>query len=145
MASEAPANETTENDGPEGWRPKTGDVLEGKLRELDQGWSDYQNAYYPILLMEKADGSFVRVHAFHQALRNRLESIRPKIGDRLKITCNGKKATKDGKREVMVYTVNAPDRVQDSATYWDRIAPDSQAPPASAATEAEDDKGDIPW
>src|ERR1700749_2247450 len=104
--------------GPEGWRPEEGDSITGKVTNLDLGWSDHQNASYPIVTLEGDDGTLTSVHAFHAVLQSRLKSARPKLGDRLTITFHGKRETKDGKRTVAVYSVEAPDRGGDAEAFW---------------------------
>ena len=70
------------------WRPEPGDKVAGDVLEvvvLDRGWGPY-----PCLTLKTLDGE-VSVHAFHDVLRKELAKRRPKIGDHLEITYNGKK------------------------------------------------------
>lgn len=108
-----------ERTAPEGWRPDEGDTLKGTVTELDWGWSDFQNASYPLVTL-KTDNGLVAVHCFHTVLKDRVMRIRPEIGDRLEITFDGKQPSKRNRgQEVAVYTVLAPDRKQDAKAFWE--------------------------
>lgn len=102
----APANTVEET---EGWRPEAGDVLTGTVDAVSKAWSDWSNSFYPLLTIKTDDGKLVDVHAFHATLQSRLMELKPKVGDALEIVYIGKRPTKDGKREVAVYKVKAPD------------------------------------
>lgn len=113
---------------PTGWRPEDGETLKGKVTGLDKGWSDYANAFYPIVQVQK-DGSseVVNVHCFHAVLKRRMLSLSPKIGDKLEITYHGQRDSKDGKRKVSVYTVTS-DRPQDAQSFWRSMGGEAKSP-----------------
>jgi hypothetical protein len=96
---------------------------------LDKGWSNYLNGWYPIVVMRDAEGKETAVHCFQHVLKDRMMQIQPKVGDRLKITFGGVKATRDGLREVALYKVEAPDDT--GANVWAQLGAQS----ANAARE----------
>lgn len=86
------------------WLPKDGDVLEGKVANIDTGSSAY--GAYPIVTVETATGEKKSVHCFHTAIRGQLTRIRPKIGDPIGIKYLGKKQSTENKdRKYDVYRV----------------------------------------
>jgi hypothetical protein len=117
----------------EGWRPNDGDTLKGKVTTLEQGWSDYQNKFYPIVTLKDSSGTDVSVHCFHSILERKMKAIRPKIGDTLEVTYIGKQETKDGKRSFANYEVTS-DRPIDADAFWG-----AQAGPVGPVAPAEDD------
>jgi hypothetical protein len=122
-----------------GWRPNEGDQLVGVVISLDKGWSDYKNSFYPIVTLKSDDGTVTNVHCFHAVLERRMLSLAPAIGDKLRITMQGKSRTKDGKREVTNYTVES-NRKQDSGAFWEGLGGSQSAPATarSAPVETED-------
>lgn len=102
-----------------GWRPEPGDVLTGKVADLTTGGDGSEFGRYPIVVIERKDGTEVAVHAFHHTLRNRLREMRPKVGHTLTITYHGEEPQydKDGNprvkngREMTLnrYTVDSPE------------------------------------
>jgi hypothetical protein len=132
----------TEVTAPEGWRPEPGDTIAGKIVSTDKGWSDFKNAFYPILTIQTAEGE-ISVHCFHQTLLSRLKAMRPKIGDDISITYQGKRETKDGKRTAAIYSVKGPDHGE--ATYWDDMD-DGRTPSGhSRQTQIPVEGDDIPF
>lgn len=67
----------------------------GILRELTLRDSDYGEPY-PVVTIEKADGSEVVVHGYHSVLKNRLLELDPRPGDQLGIKCLGTRTGKSG-------------------------------------------------
>lgn len=132
---------------PEGWRPEEGSVLIGKVIGLTKGWSDYQQQYYPIVMVEdEATGKPVAVHAFHFVLMDRLTSLRPVLGERIGIKMGAKVPLKGNpKQTVQTYTVKVEGRTED---VWNEVkTPRTQAPAAQVnapATAIESDD-DIPF
>lgn len=103
------------------WRPSEGDVLEGTVIDVDAGWSDYAEAFYPIVKVAREDtGETVTVHAFHEKLAQRLKLLRPAKGEKISITYTGEVPTKDGKRTVNVYAVDQPGK-DTTDLIWDQI------------------------
>lgn len=84
---------------PEGWRPEVGDVVIGTIDEVTTGNGDFGE--YPLLIIEKADGEFIAVHAFHSVLRNEIESLQPSEGDEIGVKYLGKKEPKGGLKKGM--------------------------------------------
>lgn len=63
-----------------GWRPEAGDKLEKvEVVRLSLG-EDSGYGQYPIVTYLKDDGTYVRVHAFHTLLRERLAELKTTIG-----------------------------------------------------------------
>lgn len=71
-----------------GWVPQPGDKVTGTVIDVDTATSEYGE--YPLIEVQRPDGSTVAVHAFHTVLKKRIESKRPKIGDRIGIVYFGK-------------------------------------------------------
>lgn len=84
---------------PEGWRPEAGDLLIGTVDEVSSREGDF--GPYPLIIVEKSDGSYVAVHAFHSVLRNEIESLQPSIGDEIGIKYEGVKEPKGGLKKGM--------------------------------------------
>ena len=118
----------------EGWRPSEGDVLTGTVTEISKGWSDYADAYYPIVTIEEAGtGKLVAVHCFHEILKQRMMDARPTIGQELEIAHLGEKSTKDGKRTYIAYSVKVPG--DDGSNVWDQLGAQPHAAAASASAD----------
>lgn len=79
---------------PEGWRPEAGDVVIGVVDEVTSREGDY--GLYPLIIVEKSDGEFIAVHAFHTVLRNEIESLQPSVGDDIGIKYLGQQEPKGG-------------------------------------------------
>lgn len=63
------------------WRPEPGDKLEeATVVRLMMGHTD-DYGDYPIVVYRQKDGSFIKVHAFHQVLRERYIELKTKPGD----------------------------------------------------------------
>lgn len=58
----------------EGWRPNPGDVIVGKVTDMDEGSSEYGDDY-PLLTILRPNGDTVAVHCFHTVLRNRVGKL----------------------------------------------------------------------
>ena len=128
----------------EGWRPEEGDTVIGTVVVVDAGWSDFKNGYYPIITVQPDDGAPVAVHCFHDVLEKRVTDLRPEPGDTIGIKYQGKRKTKDGNREVAIYTVRV--KGKSPVSVWDtRLAPATA--PAQSDIPATLDEGhdDIPF
>lgn len=133
----APSAET------EGWRPNEGDTIRGPVVNVSRAWSDWTQSYYPLVTIhdENTDKD-VDLHAFHHTLQSRLMEAKPKVGDMLEVTYLGKRATKDGKREVAIYRVNVPGATGEEV--WNALSAQAEnaagwrPPPASDVTKDED-------
>lgn len=114
-----------------GWKPEEGDLLIGRVVDLSTGWSDYKNAYYPIVTIQPEldvcdpnpphtdaePGSPIAVHGFQFVLEDKFTALRPAQGERIAIKMGPQIPTKDGKRSVQTYTVKM-DRTED---IWDKV------------------------
>jgi hypothetical protein len=131
-----PAPDTVEGEG-QGWRPTEGDVITGKIVAVGKAWSDWTNSFYPLVTIHDEDqGKDVDVHAFHHTLQSALMENKPKVGDRVSIAYLGKRATKDGKRQVAIYRVTLPDAT--GTEVWESL--EGQRPAAAAAAK----QGELP-
>lgn len=120
----------------QGWNPEVGDTLRGTVTSLSMGWSDYTQANYPIVTVQKDDGESVKVHCFHTALANELTSQRPVNGDRIAIKYHGQKDGRVKGTTVSQYVVKVEGR--DQADFWDRAeGRRPQAPPTPKSPEDE--------
>lgn len=73
----------------EGWRPKPGDQIVGRIVSLSMyTGGDYGD--YPLLEVEADDGRLVAVHAFHTVLRRELGRQKPAVGERIGIRYLGR-------------------------------------------------------
>ena len=125
-----------------GWKPEEGDLLIGEVVGLSRGWSDYKDAFYPIVTIKPNDGSDpVAVHGFQFVLEDRFTALKPMVGEEIGIKVGPKVPTKDGKRSVQTYTV----KMNRSEDIWsDLTGPRQQAAPVvQTQTPAEDE--DIPF
>lgn len=114
MTSESMAGESM------GWRPNEGDVLSGKIVNITRGWSDWTNAYYPLLTIhDTARDSDIDLHCFHATLQERVMETRPKVGDEITVAYLGKRKSKDGKRTIAIYQVTVPGAT--GAEVWDSL------------------------
>lgn len=109
----------------EGWRPKEGDEIRGQLRTITRGWSDWQNAFYPILTIAKdGTGELVSLHCFHDVLLKQVLSLKPKIGEYVGCRFHGEEQTKDGKRTVKLYTFAVQRDSEESDPYEGLTVPE---------------------
>lgn len=130
-------------DLPEGWKPEPGDKVVGKVVGLQKGWSDYTDSYYPIVVIhDEVTDEPMTVHGFHFVLKDRLASLRPRLGERIGIKMGDKIPSKDGKRSIQTYTVKIDGRTED---IWDDIknprtaAAAAQTNAPATAIESDDD------
>lgn len=102
MASKTQTPPPDEFDFAGAWRPEPGDILKGSIVQLDMGYSEYGN--YPIVTVKPDDGGDdVAVHCFHEALRNKLQELKPDVGDSIGIKYFGEVDSKSGKRKYQKY------------------------------------------
>lgn len=83
---------------PDAWVPvNPGDVLEGKVIDIQEAWSDVRQSgsFYPLLTVELEDGTEKKVHAFGAVLYNEILRQRPIAGDKITITYLGVDSTKE--------------------------------------------------
>jgi len=106
---------------PEGWRPEEGDLVIGKILSMTKGWSDYQQSYYPILVIHnELTDEDIAIHGFHFVMLDRLTSLRPKVGERIGIKMGPKIPLKGNpKQSVQTYTIKVDGRSEDID--WDDI------------------------
>src|SRR5438046_64171 len=136
-ATETPTPALNLQQGGKGWKPKDGDEVQGILRAIDKGWSDWSQDFYPILTIEREDGSLVAVHAFHSVLFSRLMTLRPRVGEYVGVKYHGQEKSNDGKRTVSLYSfdVSRPD-----ADESDAFAGFTEPKGAEATADAEPEK-----
>ena len=104
----------------EAWRPDPGDKIKGRVLAVTMG-PDMGYGQYPIVTLD-VDGQERAVHAFHTVLRTELARRRPRPGDDLEITYQGKRSPKSGNgNDFHVYRVIGG---QEPEFNWD-----SQLPP----------------
>jgi hypothetical protein len=135
--------DTPNMDFAEGWRPSEGDVIVGKVLEVDRGWSDWTKSYYPIVTIQPDEGARVAIHAFHTTLRGKLTELRPLPGERLAVKYMGERPLKsDPKRTVHVYNAKVMDRapVDAWANFEDERKPEVEEPIGSDIP-----KDDVPF
>lgn len=134
---------------PEGWRPTEGSVLIGNVVGLTKGWSDYQQSFYPIVIVhDELSGKDIAVHGFHFVMMDRLTALRPQVGERIGFKMGPKVPLKSNpKQSVQTYTVKIEGRTED---IWDDIqSPRANAPAAQAQARVTDvetgDSDEIPF
>lgn len=110
-----------------GWRPEPGEQLVGTIVEIGTAHGDYGE--YPLLVVERTDGTDVSVHAFHTVLKSELASKRPTEGDVIGIKYLGIPAGK----KYESYKVVLERNTRPADTDWDAIG--RQAATEQAATE----------
>lgn len=109
-----------ESDYPEAWRPDPGEKIAGKVVAVVMG-PDMGYGSYPIVTLETSGGERA-IHAFHTVLRTELARRRPRVGDPLEVTYQGKRSPKSGNgNDFHVYRVIGG---QEPEFNWD-----SQLPP----------------
>lgn len=132
------ATEPDEFDFADAWRPEPGDVLRGKVTNLDMGHSEF--GAYPIITVQSGapdDDSEYAVHAFHQALRDKLRDLKPSIGSEIAIKFFGEQKSTTSKFTYAKYGVKVEGGRQE---FWGDV------PRAAPEPEAEKDTDeDIPF
>lgn len=132
---------------PAAWRPDQEDspILIGKVVDIQQGTTDY--GPYPLLVVEREDGTEVAVHGFQTVLKNELIRQRPQIGERIGIKYLGEQKTKPGSKfkSFIGYRVKV-DR-QAGEFDWSKIGVIEEMPESEPSVEREpvtvpDDAGD---
>lgn len=125
----------------EGWRPKEGDVVEGKILDIAQGYSPEQDENYPIITIEdKIQGKPIAVHCFHSVLKTWVLTNQPQLGSIIGIKFLGKKKKKNNpKQEVSEYVC----RLSGDAVAANPYA--GMVPTARDVKVAAPDKDDIPF
>lgn len=88
------------------YRPeRAGEGVEGVVTSIDYTTSEYTTDNIPVITLRQDDGVFRGVRGYHTTLRNDLDKLDLIVGDRLAISYEGKKQTKDGKRTFHSYKV----------------------------------------
>jgi hypothetical protein len=115
---------------PEGWRPDEGSTIIGPVTELTTGWSDQQQSYYPIVVIhDELTDKDIAVHCFHFALKEKVTTLRPTVGERIGIRMGAKVPLKSNpSRSVQTYTVKIDGRTED---IWDKVDNPRVAAPAA--------------
>lgn len=149
-ANQAMKDMGLDKDYAEGWRPKEGDSIVGEVTDIDTGYSEYNNLTYPIVTVKRqGTDELVALHCFHDVLRKRILQLEPKIGEILGVLYKGKKPSRDGRREIAVYTVKVKDRgVRDpyaSMKQQKSIDPNPNKTQDDIQAEAEPTEDEIPF
>ncbi len=131
----------------EAWRPSLGDKLVGVVTGIDVRHSDYGDPY-PIVTVQRDDGTEAAFHGFHTVARRELAKQKPQIGDEIGIAYLGKgEPTKPGVSGAELYRIIV-ERAEPQPINWDALADvddaDTPAAPAAAAATATPDD-DIPF
>ena len=87
-----------------GWNPETEPRIAGTVVSIVKR-EDGEYDPYPIVVLEKPDGSTVAVHAFHQMLQQAFKDARTVIGSNVIVQSLGKRAKRDGSGEYNMYFV----------------------------------------
>lgn len=115
-----------------GWRPAEGDILSGKIVAITKGWSDWTNAFYPLVTVhDTAQDRDIDLHCFHHTLNQAMMETRPVIGDEIEVVYVGKRPTKDNKRSVAIYRVTFPGATGENV--WADLKEQDRRAPAAAA------------
>jgi hypothetical protein len=131
------------------WRPDPGDKIAGKVVAIVMG-PDMGYGPYPIVTLDTSEGEQA-IHAFHQILRTELAKRRPKVGDPLEVTYQGKRSPKSGNGNAFhMYRVVGG---QEPEFDWASELPAGESsagasgPPASSARATAEplNEQDIPW
>lgn len=113
----------------QGWRPEPGDLVTGTVvqRTLrrDQQYAGVRGDYsYPVVTLERTDGTFVALHCFHTTLYNGMKDAKVQTGDLITVQYNGQ-ADKPSKNNpsgspAHLYTVvqgDGSDAIQDDPEF----------------------------
>lgn len=81
----------------EGWRPEPGDTLAGQILDIHQR-PGYQGAapYNVYVILDEDSGQCLAWHAMHGVSRQKVEELRPAIGDSMGVRYDGKVKSKGG-------------------------------------------------
>lgn len=94
-----------------GWRPIEGSVIIGVVTEVNKGWDNYRESFYPIVTVKQDNDEETAIHCFHAVLKNRILELQPNIGEKIGVKCLGKKPNKNNPRNsTMIYTVKVEGR-----------------------------------
>ncbi len=119
----------------EAWKPKPGDKLVGTVVDVDLRDSDYGDPY-PIVTVEREDGTEAAFHGFHTVARRELAKKRPQVGDRIGIGYHGKaEPAKPGMSGAELYKI-VVERDETPAIDWEQVA---------ASDDSTDDDSSIPF
>lgn len=121
----------------EAWRPEPGDKLVGRVVEISERQSEYDDGPYPIVTVETDEGEQFAFHGFHTVAKSELAKQRPRVDERIGIAYHGKHADRGYERyRVIVERENSgPD--------WDTIGVHAEAETATqTAIEFERDARD---
>jgi len=107
----------------QGWAPESDTTLSGEIVSIVRGESA-EYADYPIVTLEKEDGEFVAIHAFHTLLQEPLRIAKAKVGDTLDIWYGGERPVKSTKgtkdeRNYHLYSVLVNGENPEHAEPWE--------------------------
>lgn len=122
-----------------GWKPEKGDSVIGEIVSISEApgtnWGPY-----PLIEIEKDDGTAVAVHAFHGVLKGELERLAPNEGDRIGIKYLGKKQGTNQEYEAYNVALEraTPKAVTSTPANGSTSAPTSTTPTASPVDDDEE-------
>ena len=125
------------------WIPThVGEQLVGEVVDIDLVWSDFRNAYYPMLTVRTDAGTERKFHAFRAVPYNDIIKWQPVVGERVVITYHGLGKAKAGMNPPHITRVRVEGRSSaDARDIYRRL----QAPePGPAAEPATDLPADMP-
>jgi hypothetical protein len=131
------------------WKPSPGDKLTGVVADLSER-EGYNGDPYPIVTIERDDGSRLAFHAFHGVARNELGRLQPRVGQGIGIKYEGKTKTADGKTTYHAYKIKTAGET--AGVNWSKYAeadtspaPNEDVPIDSGDLPEPDDTSDIPF
>ncbi len=130
----------------EAWKPSKGDKLIGVVIDIDMRESDYGEPY-PIVTVERDDGTEVAFHGFHTVARRELKKKQPQVGDRIGIGYHGRgEAAKAGMSGAELYKIIIQ-REEKPTVDWSAVPDDEETDSETRAklTEWEEAGDDIPF
>lgn len=102
---------------PETWKPAPGDVLIGRVADLDEVAGEHGT--YPVVVIEREDGARLAWHAMPAVARYELGKVAPEVGDRIAVRYDGKA---EGRSYHMFRVVAEPRRID-----WSRYRKPARA------------------
>jgi hypothetical protein len=133
----------------EAWRPNPGDKLIGTVVDVDLRASDYGDPY-PIVTVQRDDGTEAAFHGFHTVARRELAKKQPQFGDQIGIKYVGKgEPAKPGMSGAELYKI-VVEHDDAPAVDWSQIASTEDTDAEQAATReqpaaASQPDADIPF
>jgi len=83
---------------PLNWKPEAGDVLYGRVIELEERTSTQDMSLYPLVTVETEEGDEYQFRAWHKAAKEQLARLQPKPGEMIAIKYHGESPDGGAKR-----------------------------------------------